>query len=185
MKNQGNAKAIISATLCLLIICFVITFAVSGTNAAFKDRIAQQEKIATERSMSELLAADEYELFTAEDGSDAYIALDTSGNTLGYIFITSSRGYGSSISVMTAISDGKITGISIQDCSDETPGLGQNITKDDFKNQFAGLISAPELTKNTPTADNEIQALTGATKSSRGVTNAVRAAYELYEAAAD
>lgn len=183
MKNPGSAKAIVSATLCLLVICFVVTFAIAGTNAAFEDRIAQQELASTQEAMGELLEADDYELFTADDGSDAYRAIDSSGDTLGYIFITSAHGYGSAISVMTAISDGEILAINILDCSDETPGLGQNVTNEDFLDQFAGLTSAPEVTKETPTADNEIQALTGATKSSRGVTGAVDAAYELYEAA--
>lgn len=183
MKNPGSTKAIISSTLCLLIICLAVTSAIVVTNAAFEERIAEQELKSTQDAMAELLEADKYELFTADDDSDAYRALDASGGTLGYIFITAARGYGSAISVMTAISEGEVIAISILDCADETPGLGQNVTAEDFTKQFAGLTSAPQVTKGTPSADNEIQALTGATKSSKGVANAVESAFSLYEAA--
>lgn len=181
MKNE-NTKAIIGGTLCLFLICLIITFAVSGTNVAFADKIAEQEWLSTQESMSEVLPADSYEEFTAADDSSAYEALDSSGNTLGYIFITGASGYGSEISVMTAINDGEVVAISIQDCSDETPGLGQNVTNEDFTSQFSGLTAAPEVIKNKEAAENEIEALTGATKSSKGVANAVAAAFELYEA---
>lgn len=183
MKNPANTKAIINATLCLLIICFVITFAVAGTNAVFEERIAEQEASAIQESMSKLIEADEYELFTAEDDSDAYKALSSSGEVLGYVFTTAAKGYGSSISVMTAISDDQVVAISILSCDDETPGLGQNITNESFTDQFAGLTAAPEVIKSGTAGENEIQALTGATKSSRGVTDAVTAAFALYEAA--
>lgn len=180
--KKNDTKAIISATLCLLVICFVVTFAVSGANAVFEEKIAEQEWLSTQDSMNAVLPADNYEEFEASDGSTAYKALESSGNTIGYIFITESTGYGSAISVMTAISDGEVVTINILNCSDETPGLGQNVTKEDFTSQFSGLTSEPKVTKGEATGENEIQAVTGATKSSAGVARAVAAAFELYEA---
>lgn len=180
--KKNDAKAIISGTLCLLVICFLVTFAVSGTNAVFEKKIAEQEWLSIQESMDKVLPADSYEEFNAEDGSTAYRALENSGDTVGYIFITEASGYGSAIRVMTAISDGKVSSINILDCTDETPGLGQNVTEENFTGQFSGLTAAPGVTKGEVTGDNEIQAVTGATKSSKGVANAVSAAFELYEA---
>lgn len=180
--KKNDTKAIISATLCLLVICFVVTFAVSGANAVFEEKIAEQEWLSTQDTMKAVLPADNYEEFEASDGSTGYKALENSGNAVGYIFITEAAGYGSAISVMTAISDGEVVAVNILDCSDETPGLGQNVVNEDFTSQFPGLTSAPEVTKGEATGENEIQAVTGATKSSKGVANAVAAAFELYEA---
>ena len=64
-----------------------------------------------------------------------------------------------------------ISGIEILE-SQETPGLGQEITKEEFKSQFRSLSALPEITyvKNKkPTRPNEIQAITGATVSSSAV----------------
>lgn len=180
--KKNDAKKIASATACLLLICFVVTFAVSGTNAIFEDKIKDLEWGATQESMDELLPAESYEEFEAADGSSAYMALDSSGATVGYVFITEAPGYGSSISVMTAISEGQVAGVNILDCSDETPGLGQNVANKDFLDQFPGVTAAPNVTKGEASGDNEIQAITGATKSSDGVANCVASALQLYEA---
>lgn len=99
---------------------------------------------------------------------------------MGYLFITSAKGYGNAISVLTGISDGVTTGVSILDCSDETAGLGQKVDSEDFTDQFIGLTEAPAIVKVAPSADNEIQAITGATKSTNGVTNSVAEAFVLY-----
>ncbi len=64
-----------------------------------------------------------------------------------------------------------LVGIEILE-SQETPGLGQEITGDEFKAQFKGLMVLPEITyvKNKlPERPNEIQAVTGATVSSSAV----------------
>ena len=64
-----------------------------------------------------------------------------------------------------------LTGIEILE-SQETPGLGQEITSDEFKKQFINLKTIPRITyiKNQkPTNPNEIEAITGATISSKAI----------------
>jgi len=56
--------------------------------------------------------------------------------------------------------------------SQETPGLGQEIASESFKSQFNGLKTSPDITyvKNEkPSKPNEVEAITGATISSRAV----------------
>ena len=64
-----------------------------------------------------------------------------------------------------------LVGIEILE-SQETPGLGQEIASEKFKSQFNGLRTTPDITyvKNQkPSEPNEIEAITGATISSRAV----------------
>ena len=101
-------------------------------------------------------------------------------NIIGYVFTTSAKGYGGDIITMVGIkADGTVSGMDFLSIS-ETAGLGMNADTDEFKNQFAGKIGEIGLNKNTP-AENEIQALTGATITSKAVTEAVNIALELYE----
>ena len=75
--------------------------------------------------------------------------------------------------------DGTISGMDFLSIS-ETAGLGMNADSDDFKAQFVGKSDEIGLSKNNP-AENEIQALTGATITSKAVTSAVNVALELFE----
>jgi electron transport complex protein RnfG len=59
----------------------------------------------------------------------------------------------------------------------ETPGLGDEVESKEFRGQFIGKsIENMEVVKTSGT--DKIQALTGATISSRAVTNSERAALE-------
>jgi Na+-translocating ferredoxin:NAD+ oxidoreductase subunit G len=107
------------------------------------------------------------------DENPYFIVKDNAGKLLGYAFIATGNGYQGEIKMMAGIeSDLKtMVGIEILE-SQETPGLGQEISGDNFKNQFKGLTAEPEIIyiKNAkPTKPNEIEAVTGATISSRAV----------------
>ncbi|MGM0214996.1 FMN-binding protein [Enterococcus sp. AZ109] len=175
-----QSKVIFTDALCLFVICLVVTFAVAGTRSVFKERIAEQEWAQTQSVMSQLIKADEFEEVDVSGDNQAFKALDASGETLGYLFVTQAYGYGSDVSVMSAISNGEIVGIDILDASNETPGLGQNVTRKDFIDQFAGLTGTPEVVKNAPT-ENQVEAVTGATRSSNAVAQSVEEALVLFE----
>lgn len=113
--------------------------------------------------------------------SDCNIAKDASGNDLGYIItVTSKSGYGGSITLSVGINaEGTVVGYSITDIS-ETPGLGMKATEERFSSQFNDIEAAyREVTKSTAGA-NEIEAISGATITSRAVTYAVDAAIAYY-----
>ena len=75
--------------------------------------------------------------------------------------------------------DGTVEGIDFLSIS-ETAGLGMNADTDKFKSQFKGKSGEIGVAKSSP-ADNEIQALTGATITSKAVAKAVNEALALYE----
>ena len=64
--------------------------------------------------------------------------------------------------------------------STETPGLGTKVEKPDFLSKFAGAGAEVAVTKSAPKAANEIQGVTGATRSSVGVSRAVNVAISVF-----
>lgn len=84
------------------------------------------------------------------------------------------------IDILVAINeDGSIKAVSIVSLG-ETPGLGTKVQNKDFLEQFSGKKDSIELVKHSPASENEIQAVTGATYSSAGVTEAVNIALSVY-----
>ena len=109
-------------------------------------------------------------------------AKDEAGNNMGYIVTaTDGEGYGGAIQLTVgykAGDDGKLvsTGISFLSIS-ETAGLGMNAKNPAFKDQFNGKGTDPlTVTKSGNADDTEINAMSGATITSKAVTNAVNAA---------
>lgn len=70
--------------------------------------------------------------------------------------------------------EGTVTGLSVVDCSSETPGLGANAANESFYGQFTGKSGNVAVTKD----GGDIEALTGATITSRAVANAASEAIE-------
>ncbi len=171
-------KEIIVPSATLLVICLVATALLGVTNLLTAGQIAKLEEETKITSMKKVLPADSYKQL---EGQEIYTAVKNDA-AAGYIFVTSANGYGGEIRVMTALDPaGKILAVSILSASDETPGLGQNVTKDTFYNRYKDLSGEITVVKNGANkADNEIDAVTGATISSRAVTTAVNEALNLY-----
>lgn len=106
-----------------------------------------------------------------------YEAKDGSGSVLGYVVeTTSSQGYGGNITLYAGIAmDGTLNGISILEIS-ETPGLGMRadqVLTPQFQNK---KVSEFQYTKSGSTSDSEIDAISGATITTKALTNAVNGA---------
>ena len=188
MKNS-KLKEILIPSISLFLICLVATALLAFTNEITKDKISEAAKDKENAAKSEVLSiADEFsdkKTLTLGEGENKteysyYEGLDSDKNVIGYVFNTSAKGYGGDIKIMVGVdTEGKVTGISILDIS-ETAGLGMNADKDDFKERFVGKTYKIEVIKNADPKDNEVLALTGATITSKAVTNAVNTALELY-----
>lgn len=179
---KANSE-IITPTAVLAIICVVVTLALSSTNLLTASRIEALAVETQNKAMAKLIKADEYTLQTAvlADEEIEYNTAIKDGETVGLIFVTEANGYGGAVSVMTAVNmDGSVAAIEILDASNETPGLGQNVTKENFYTQFNGLKNDIAVIKGgTANAENnEINAVTGATISSKAVTAAVNQALD-------
>ena len=99
---------------------------------------------------------------------------DKDGKALGYAFVSVGNGYQGPIKIIAGVDPGINTMIGIEILeSQETPGLGAEIAGV-FRKQFSGLSVVGDITyvKNKkPEKLGEIEAITGATISSRAVVN--------------
>ena len=85
------------------------------------------------------------------------------------------------VKIVTGVdTEGTVTGIHTLDISNETPGLGQNASQDKFKSQFSGLSAADLDNVKVSKDGGKIEARSGATITSRGVSNAVATALKAY-----
>jgi electron transport complex protein RnfG len=109
-----------------------------------------------------------------------YYAATSGGKPVAYIADTAGKGYSSFIQMLVSLdTDLRIKDVNILHHG-ETPGLGDQVEdRKLFLDQFRGKdISQLELVKGEP-KPNKIQAITGATISSRAVTNGVRDAVQM------
>ena len=171
-------REIIKLGLILLVITSVAGLILGGVNSMTADII---EERALEESMEAIEA-----FFPETDGAglvddadvldydlvDEVYEVRQGDNVIGYTIKTVPNGYDGAIEILTGINmDGEITGIEILSQT-ETPGLGDRITTDDFKNQFVGQSSDSEV---------DVDVLSGATVSSNAVINGVNAASNVFE----
>ena len=99
------------------------------------------------------------------------------GSEAGYVItVTDKDGYGGDIQFAMGIQDdGTLNGISILSIG-ETAGLGMRANTDAFKDQFKDKnVDKFEYTKTGATADDQIDALSGATITTNAMTNGVNA----------
>ena len=181
---QSKYAELVKPVIILFLICLVTTAALAGTHLLTADTIENRQSEALKASLSEVLEADRYNEKTIGEGDEAvfyYHAIDTNNVIKGYLFATTARGYGGEVTVLTAISpDGEIIRALAIDLSQETPGLGQNAANESFLAQFIGKLGAVGVVKNNP-GSAEVQAVTGATITSKAVTAAINEALELWK----
>lgn len=184
---------IIKNTLILTAITLVSGLLLGFVHELTAAPIAEQEALAKARAYAEVFPdAEAFNEVTDMEEAAAYLAeqsftqeineiveaCDASGNVIGHVYnITTPEGYGGNIQMTVGVSnDMTMQGISFLSIS-ETAGLGMNANTDTWKDQFVG-IQADEIvyTKSGKSADNEIDAVSSATITTKAVTGAVNAA---------
>lgn len=106
------------------------------------------------------------------------IGRDKNGTVCGFVITTSALGYGGKVKVAVGIDMNEVvTGIAFPETLPETPGLGQKATDESFYGQFAGKkVDKFKVIKGDASEDSEIAAISGATKTSNAVVEAVNLA---------
>lgn len=172
--------------IALFAICLVAAILLGATNFITADKIAQTAYNQKQESLKQIFpdatSFSDEQTYNA-DGVDFtyYDVLDNNENTLGKVFICSSKGYGGQVEVMTGISaDTSVKKVIILSMNDETPGLGQNASKPDFLDQFAGKTGNLSWVKQDPDK-NQIQGVTSATFTSKAVISCVNASLSAFE----
>ena len=157
----------------LSVICIIITAALAVTNGVTAPIIEQATLQAQENARKELVpdaaGFEKVDGIHVETVSEVYVSDNDNA-----VITASAKGYGGPVVVMVAFTpEGTIRQIKITQQT-ETQGLGSKIVSDpNFQASFTGLNAEPvELT--------DIDAISGATRSSKAVTAAVNSAIEAY-----
>ena len=179
MQSKKLRDIAVSAAA-LAIIAGGVTAALAGTNALTASTIAARNEEAENQARLEVIDADSFErqTLTASDGQEAvyYTALQ-GGETVGYVFTVSTTGKSAGLTVMTGISaDGKITGVTVTD-DNETAGYVDKVRDGGLFDRFMGQ-EAPD---GGFTLGKDIDGVSQATKTSRGVTDGVNQAVAYYQ----
>ncbi|RKY87164.1 hypothetical protein DRQ09_04890 [candidate division KSB1 bacterium] len=175
-------RNIIKLSSILTLVTAIAALALAGVNTITKPLIEEQMRLAVHNALLEVLpeasggvcvdvGEKKGELF------EAYSSPDTTG-LAGFAFKAYGKGYSSTIETMVGLDlNGNIKGIKIL-FQQETPGLGSKIEEikygkskpwfqEQFKNKNAERVAVDK-------DDGEIKSITGATISSRAVTNSIR-----------
>ena len=161
----------------LFIVCGTAAGSLAVVNMATQDRIARQEKQQKEDALRTILQdADEFN----ELAADSIWEAKRNGRKLGNAFLAKIQGYSGVITLMFAVdARGVITGLQILGHT-ETPGLGAKITSEAFRNQFKNKRMEQLVLKKDDPVKGQIDAITGATISSRVVTKALHSTLDSF-----
>ena len=181
MKNN-KIWMFLKPIVVLTVIAAVMAGLLGGTNLLTKDKIAELAEANETAAVEKVIKAEKYENGKIDyNGSEyPYFRALNGTETVGFAFSLSANGYGGAVKTVVGVDvNGKITAVEITDVSNETPGLGQNATRADFTNRFKEKSEALTVVKSGAKG-NEIQAVTGATITSKAVTTTVNIALELF-----
>lgn len=196
---DSEKKSMIKDALILFAITLVAGLLLGVVYDITKEPIAQQKaKAKTEANKNVFAAAESFEACASFDAAGAQealsaaglsgmdidevsAALDATGNLLGYVItVTDHEGYGGDIQFSMGVTlDGTLNGISLLSIS-ETAGLGMK-AGDVLVPQFSDKnVEQFTYTKSGSTNDSEIDAISGATITTKAVVNGVNAGLEYF-----
>ena len=194
-KVNMDPKYIIKLTVTLFATCVIVAGLLGLVNMVTKDKIAAINWENTQTAMKAVVAdPDNTEFSEALENTDAMnAAAKAAGGTLdsvyevlvggenaGYAIKVVASGSQGNIEMMVGVdAEGVVTGVSIVDNS-ETSGIGSKVMSNEplssgvgVLDQFQGKSAAAD---GTLTVGKNVDAISGATVSSRGVTTGVNAA---------
>lgn len=184
-------KEITSLTVKLLLICGIVAALLAGVNMVTEPIIAANNQKTFESAMAQVLPDAGGFVPVETEGfspTESGVTLDSvyRAENGGYVVSTvCAEGYGGDVSVMVGITaDLKIHQAKIMSMS-ETPGLGAKAAQPDFINQYSGLSGGIQVIKNSAPTGNQVEAISGATVTSKAVTKAVNAALETAKAVSE
>ncbi len=180
-------SSIIKPTMVLFAVCIVVSGALAVVNNVTMDVIEERTKVEQEEFRKQVLEqADRFtqaaDVDDLDNVTDVYAGF-SGDDPVGYVMSVVSKGYGGDINMIVGVDmKGQVTKVIIGD-NEETPGLGSKAKESEFIDQFSGVTVNDQLAvvKQNKKAANEIQALSGATITSRGVTEGIQAALRTAE----
>lgn len=189
-KVQMDPAYIIKLTVTLLVTCVIVAAALGGVNAITADKIAATNWAKTVEAMKKVApdATDFSEALPLTDemvaaaGSvtlDSVYEAQANGQGVGHAIKVVASGSQGKIEMMVGVdAEGAVTGVSIVKNS-ETSGIGSKVMTNMPTASGVGVLSQFEgksAADGTLSVGANVDAISGATVSTRGVTNGVNAA---------
>lgn len=186
---------IVKNTLILTLITVIAGFLLGAVYEVTKTPIAQAQETAKKEAWQAVFSDVKLGDFKAEDvdqkaadkavkdmGVNATIDEVCTAGDAGYVITTTDKdGFGGNIQITVGIKkDGTINGVSILSIS-ETAGLGMKATEPSFYNQYVNKQADKFVVSKDGGDGEQIDALSGATITSRAVTGAVNTALGYYQ----
>ncbi len=179
-------KEIVKPIAVLAAICLVVTALLAYINSVTAPIIADADAKAEAKAVQEVLAdGQDFETVYKKGADDNKLTaalpaevttVYKANNGAGYVFRLETKGYGGTISLMCGIkADGSIESTQTLTHS-ETSGIGSKVVDNEsgYRERYVGKTAADY---------DGVDAVTGATISSKAYKKAVKAAFEAFEAA--
>ena len=170
-RPAGAGQAIFRIAMPLTAICIAAALMLAAVNALTAPVIKQNDAAEKENAVLALFPdAEGAALYCETDGAEIYYAY-RGGELLGCSLGLSENGFGGAIQMMVAVNaDRSVRGVRILSMS-ETPGVGSKTNSDAFLSRFTG--------EGPFTVGKNLDAVSGATISSRAIARGVNRALEL------
>ena len=178
MKTESTAMYVVRLAGILLAITAVVALCLAGVNAITKPIIDELNAAKTQKAIETVLPGGFDEELTGYADETGLVSKVYKGAN-GYAFEVTPGGFDNTITMMVGVdTEGKVLGISVVSHT-ETAGLGavaaENTSKGEaFRSQFVGKSGSVAVSKD----GGELDAITGATITSRAICTGVNAALE-------
>lgn len=173
--HHEKQYSIVQIAMNLTAACFISGAIIATTYFITAPVAAKKAVITKQQTMKALVDAENFKEISGKTG---WYEAEKGGKVIAYVVPGETKGYGGAIKMMVAVTpDGKVIKYEILS-HNETPGLGDNANKEPFKKQFVGKTAEDLVVTKDPSNTKNIQAMTGATISSKAVTKGVKEAVE-------
>lgn len=179
-------------TIVLAVICAVAGGLLALVNTFTEPKIIAYQAAAEANAYQKVLpAAEEFKSLAAAEIAKLKQNPDTAGienikvgikagQPVGWICKVASYGYSSDIKLLVGINnDGKLGGVLVLS-QNETPGLGTNVAEKEFIEQPEIINAQPHQVLKVKKDGGKVQAVAGATISSRAVLRSINQAFSFY-----
>lgn len=175
-EHVEKQYSIFQIAMNLTVACFVSGAIIAATYFVTAPVAAEKAVMLKNDAMKSLVK--DADSFKEIEGKKEWFEAQKGGKTIAYVIPSESKGFGGAIKMLVAVTkEGKVIDFTIL-VHNETPGLGDNAQKDSFRGMFKDKGAEDlEVTKD-PSNKKNIQAMTGATISSKAVTKGVKEAVE-------
>lgn len=180
-------KELVRMVIVLTVFCVAAGGLLAWTDAATKPRIEAARRAELVEALRKVLPECDNDVVAdaktvTEDGREwTFYVGKKGGAPVGAAYRTSADGYGGPVDALVGVlADGTVRQVVILQADKETPGLGSKIKTAGFLGKFASRSARDTAWAAVRKDGGQIEAITGATISSRAVAKAIKAGLDVY-----